>query len=114
MKAERPGGEPEAARGEPASPQVAHDDPAARYPVELAKHRLDLALLEVMEQLGTCDDVDARRREWQSARVAAQTAVECRLGRARERFRRVEAEHGEGEASSASLLARLARDVGHS
>ena len=71
VKAERPRHEPEPPRGEPAPTQVADDDPAACHAVEFAQHDGDLVVGEVVEQLRARDEVDARGRERECARIEA-------------------------------------------
>ena len=97
MKAEREGDEPEAARGEPAPAQVAHDHAVARDAVELAEQGRELGAGEVVEDLRAEHDVHAPRREGERERVARHRVPDPLSRDARERLGRVEADGAQGK-----------------
>ena len=114
MKSQHRGGERESRSRDPASSQIADDHPTPRDAIELRDERKAMIVVEVMEKLGTEDDVDTAIGEGESEGVGADGVIHAMARGGHEVERTIDRDRAQCQAPAPGDLARAPGKVGAS
>ena len=112
MKAQRESGEGPTQGRDPAPTQIADDDAAPRDAIQLGNEASPALLVEVVQQLGAENEIDAVIRHGERQRVAADRRVYPMAGRGDQSESAIEGNGLEHDASSPRNLACAPWQIG--